>query len=466
MTRVLVVGHSPLPWEDLTKSYGPGTRTWQFAQPLLEDGHDVTVLASRIPFVYPDDMDTVTSAEEKGCTIYRVEQSEFEVGGFTDRLMTELDPDCVVGATAYASYVASIYSGLRPLWVDVFGSLLAEAQAKAAVYYEDAYLEHFLRINRALLEMGDRFSTVSSRQKYELVGQLGVMGRLCADTLGYEFATSIPCAVQPIDFPPPTDPTGGAVGPEGFTVLWSGGFNTWTDVRTLFEGMELAMEICPRIHFVSTGGDIQGHDEKTYPEFERLVEGSSFRDHFHLKGWVKKSEAMSYYGAASVGINMDASHYEVMFGSRNRILEWALAGLPALSTNLCELTGELASEKLLFPIPVGDAEIMARRIVELEADRGSLDQVGSRLRAWVLERYSFRQTTSELRDWVADPAHAPDFAKRSQLRIGALEDARRAFTPPITPESSFVEKFRFYVRTEGLAPTLGRAVPFIKRKVR
>ena len=88
MTRVLVVGHSPLPWEDLTKSYGPGTRTWQFAQPLLEDGHDVTVLASRIPFVYPDDMDTVTRAEEKGCTIYRVEQSEFEVGGFTDRLMT------------------------------------------------------------------------------------------------------------------------------------------------------------------------------------------------------------------------------------------------------------------------------------------------------------------------------------------------------------------------------------------
>src|SRR5450756_2787883 len=80
----------------------------------------------------------------------------------------------------------------------------------------------------------------------------------------------------------------------------------------------------------------------------------------------------SYYGAADVSINIDARHYEVTFGSRNRILEWALAGLPAISTDLCELTGELSREGLLFPIPVGDPRALADRVLELEGDPLSL----------------------------------------------------------------------------------------------
>lgn len=464
MAKILVVGHAPLAWEDLTRSYGPGTRTCQFALPLVTDGHEVTIVASRIPFVYPDGMDAVTRSEEHGCTVYRVEQTEFEVGGFTHRLMEELDPDSVVGATAYPSYVAAIYAGARPLWADVFGSLLAEAQAKAAVYYDDAYLEHFLRINRALLMLADIYSTVSTRQEYELVGQLGVTGRLCADTLGYRFAHSIPCGIQDISFPPAGDPTDGAMGPEDFIVLWSGGFNTWTDVDTLFEGMEIAMGLSPRVRFVSTGGGIQGHDDVTYPRFERLARSSAYRDRFHLKGWVSKSEAMSYYGAAAVGVNIDAQHYEVTFGSRNRILEWALAGLPAISTDLCELTGEMAGEGLLFTVPVSDARALARRIVELDEDRVALSRVSEGLKRFVLDRYSFGRTTEPLRRWVADPAHAPDFEKRRGLRMDALEDACRAFTPPITADSTFREKLAFYLRNEGIGATARRAAPFMRRR--
>jgi glycosyltransferase involved in cell wall biosynthesis len=462
LSKVLIFGHAPLPWEDLTRSYGPGTRTWQFAKPLVADGHDVTILASRIPFVYPDKEEVATS-EENGCVVHRIDQDEFEIGGFTDKLIQEVDPDCVVGATAYPSYVAVTYAGERPTWVDVFGSFLAEAQAKAAVYNDNSFLEHFVRIISQLVNLGDMFSTVSERQKYELIGQLGVAGRLVAETFRYDFVCPIPCGVEELSFPPAVDPTGGK-GVDAFVVLWSGGFNTWTDVATLFLGMEKAMSASPTVNFVSTGGDIRGHDEKTYAEFARMVDASDYRDRFHLKGWVRRSEALSYYGAASVGINIDASHYEVAFGSRNRILEWALAGLPAISTDLCELTGELSREGLLFPVPVGDPGALAERVLELAGDPETLKRAGLRLKSFVLEKYSFEKTTECLRDWVRDPVHAPDFAERLRLRRRALEAARRLSKSRIKPDSPATEKMRYYLKSEGLLSTLRRSVTFLGRR--
>ncbi|MBU1669835.1 MAG: glycosyltransferase [Actinobacteria bacterium] len=464
MSRVVVLGHCPLPYEDLQRSYGPGTRTWQFAGPLVADGHEVTVVASRIPFVYPDDREPVKRSEENGCVVYRVEQTAFEVGGQAARIIDEVGPDCLVGATAYPSYIAAILAGEIPVWADVFGSLLAEAQAKAAAYGDDSFMEHFVRMSKSILVVADRFSTVSGRQAYELVGQLGIMERLTSGTIGYDFVFPIPCGVEPMEFPAPADPTGGRAGPDGFIVLWSGGFNTWTDVDTLFAGLEAAMERSPGVHFVSTGGTIEGHDELTYPRFEELVSSSRFRDRFHLKGWVRRSEAMSYYGAASVGINLDARHYEVTFGSRNRLLEWALAGLPAISTDLCELTGEMASEGKLFTIPVGDPTALAERILELESDRGKLARVSDGLADMVLERYSFECTVPPLLEWVRDPSHSPDFPDRRAMRVEAREATLAALKPALTPESPLSHKVRHYLKSEGVSSTVRRVAPYLKRR--
>ena len=43
-------------------------------------------------------------------------------------------------------------------------------------------------------------------------------------------------------------------------MLWSGGYNLWTDVDTLFRGLEAAMARNPKVHFLSTGGAIDGTD--------------------------------------------------------------------------------------------------------------------------------------------------------------------------------------------------------------
>lgn len=461
MSRVLILGHAPFPWEETDKSYGPGTRTWQFAKPLIDDGHDVTVIASRIPFVYENETEKPRASHENGCVIYRVFQEEFERGAFTKSLIDELDPDCVVGATAYPSYVALLYAGEKPVWADVFGSILAEAQAKAAVYADDSYLEHFHRINNLILHTADHYSTVSERQKYELIGQLGVAGRLTSKTMGHDFVSVIPCGID-TSYASSFSPCR-KTSQEDFVVLWSGGYNTWTDIQTLFHGLEKAMSISGRVRYVSTGGEIAGHDERTYTRFVEMVEKSPFRDRYELKGWLKKSDVLALYDRAAIGLNIDAIHYEVTFGSRNRILEWALHGIPALTTNLCELTNELGRHKLIFTFSPGDADSLASKIVELEQRGDLLVDTGIRLRDFVMDHYSFEKTTEELRKWACDPCHSPDFEFRLPMRLEAKRASEKKSRLAITPDSPAKEKFIFYMKNEGFSSTVRRALRYAFR---
>lgn len=457
MTRVLIVGHIPLPFENLRKFYAPGARTWQFAEPLIADGHEVLIAGMRIPFVYDDGLPSVVERKERGCSVLSMTCEAAESPGVIMEAAREFKAECVVGAGCYPSYAAAI-SGLKlPFWADVYGSFLAEAQLKASVHDEDEYLEHYYRINHTVVMRADRFSTVALRQKYELIGELAFARRLSSSTAGYDFVSEIPSSYSDKPF---TDEgarelearTGG-----DFLILWSGGYNTWTDTRTLFEGLIYAMERDSVIRFVSTGGSIEGHDERSYPDFVSRVESSPHRDRFMLEGWIDHEKARSYYLACDVGINIDAVTYEVMLGSRTRILDWAMAGLPALSTNLCELTDELASKDLLFTFPPGDPEALGEALLELARRRDDLKTTGKRLEEYVLERFSNRAATSELRSWVAGPTHAPDWEERTELLFPPEPP------PPITPDSNAYEKMRFYLKTEGLSSTVKRAFVFSRK---
>lgn len=458
MARVLVVGHVPLPFENLKKSYAPGARTWQLSAPLVEDGHDVMVVGSRIPFVYPEDEPDVQKREERGCTILSVTPQIAESGAFLREVAGDFRPDCMLGVCAYPSYIATV-SGLDlPFWADIFGSQLAEAQLKAAVYNDDAYLEHFHRMNHAVVTRADRFSTVALRQKYELVGELAFLGRLSSATAGYDFVAEMPASYGDTDFEEEGAGRLRERTPGDFLVLWSGGYNTWTDTRTLFEGLSYAMDRDPRIKFVSTGGSIEGHDELTYPSLVKMVERSPHRDRFLLEGWIDRQTARSYYLACDVGINIDAETYEVMLGSRTRLIDWAVAGLPAVSTDLCELTEELAARGLLYTFPPGNPEALGKKLLELATAGDSLQETGRRLKEYVLERFSSRATTRAVREWVNEPGRAPDWEERKERVLPAAPPA-----PPITPESSAGAKLKFYLLDEGPFSTVKRIVSYVRR---
>jgi len=408
--RILLCGLCPLPFENERKSYAPGVRTWMFALPLRDAGHEVRIFARRIPFVYPPETPAISHFERDGIEITSVEWSAGEDFVHLRRILEEFSPDAVVGANVYGSYDACRLDLTVPIWADMNGHVMAEAQAKAFIASDNRYLSHFWGMVRTIMPRGDVFSSVSNHQRFAMIGELGAFGRLTSETVGYEFVHMIENGMDPEPLEHRNTVLRGSKVPgNAFVVLWSGGYNVWVDVDTLFAGLELAMAQDPTIYFVSTGGMIDGHDESTYPYFQELIEGSPHRDRYVLLGWRPKEEVTDYYFEADIGISIDRYMYEGLLGSKNRILDWFRAGLPTLAGELSEITTVLREKGIGFTYPLGDPEALGRSLVELASDRDRVQEVGRRAREYAKECLTFHATVRPLVHWASAPRHAPDF---------------------------------------------------------
>jgi len=403
--RVLVLGQGPLPGQENLRMDAPGLRSWHFGLALLQAGHDVTMVVLDESQSAP-----VTQSIQPGLICYQIASSVLTKGDFLTRLCHEFNPDAAVGVSIFPAYLAALYLPPDlPLWADLFGSPLAEGQAKAFVHNDDNLLEPYARYEWVVARRADIFSTVSSYQKYAWVGALATHGRFNKYSYGHDFVSVIPASVSD-EILPHTDKVlrGSLVTEADFVVLWSGGYNTWTDVDTLFQGLEEAMAARLELHFVSTGGSLPSHDEVTYAHFCQLVAHSPHQARYHLLGWLSLATLHNYYYEADVGIILDRWSYEGLLGSRTRLLDWLKYGLPAITTVTAELTEILVQEALCFSFPHGDSQALAALIVELAQNRPILKQSGEKASAWVLENYNYQKVCQPLLAWCAAPSRAPD----------------------------------------------------------
>jgi len=189
----MVFGCAPLPFETTNRSYGPGTRTWQLVQPLLDDGHEVQLVAMRIPETFPEDTPAEQIRTTDRLTYANLDGGLYFGGDYARRTAEEFRPEAIVFAHAPASYESCILEPEAPVWIDLCGHVMAEAQAKASVYRDNQYLDYFFDKIRGALLGGDRFSTVSDAQRFALVGELGLLGRLNWQTNHEELIHTIPC---------------------------------------------------------------------------------------------------------------------------------------------------------------------------------------------------------------------------------------------------------------------------------
>jgi hypothetical protein len=413
MTTVLLCGLCPLPFENTRQNYGPGIRTWQFARGLMAGGARVRLLAMKIPGVYRTG-EAVDREVVEGVAIERWSDTRFLDPTAMKRALAELRPDAVVGATVYGSFALAQAEPEVPFWADQFGHVMAEAQAKAALDGANWPLAHFWRMVQPVLQRVDRLSVVSERQRWAAVGELGAAGRLTAETCGYEFVHIVPCALVPVpEWSGPPLLRGGAVPEEAFLLLWSGGFNVWSDVETLFAGVEGAMVAEPRVHFAATGGAIAGHDEQTYRRFEERVAASRFRSRFHLQGWVPGSQVPAYLQEADLGVLTERPIYEGMLGSKNRVVQWMGAGLPVAYNRVGDLGDLLAEEGLGLTFEAGDAAALTERIRWAAGHPEELREMARRARAHALGRLTYEASTEALAEWAARPDFAPDACCRA-----------------------------------------------------
>ncbi len=422
MSRVLVVGMgvpSFVPWP---RHAGPGLRTAHFACALSRAGHDVLVVAVL------GEHDPVP--EWPAAPGPRVEfTTEAALASAATRARLErFAPDAVVGVTVYAAALAVRLGLDAPLWADVFGDLMAEAQAKAAREESDWSLVHFWTLLAPVLERADRWSAVSVAQSHALVGQLGLSGRLGARTAGEELVHVIPCAAEAAGEAADRTAARQALGlrDEDVVLLSCGGVNTWCDVETLASGVAQAMKEDDRLHLVVTGGAIPGHDDASWPSLvARLGQLPAAR--VHLLGWIDSPRLAGLYAASDLALHVERRLYERRLGAENRVVEWLAHGLACVTTAESEAGEQLVREGLAVGCRAGDAADLARAIGEALGASGSgasglarSREIAARARAWATRERGYSVTARPLVEWCSSPAFARDRDGARLVRLGLI----------------------------------------------
>jgi glycosyltransferase involved in cell wall biosynthesis len=438
VSRVLLIGTGPLP-EDGPRELGfPQLRARQFLLPLLEAGHDVMLVTfTRRDLVTPQDEAAVHAPVPRALTVggrsadlsYAVVRPD-EPGRFlrVRDLRHAFAPDVIVTAGPFLPLAAGARAaGDEPLWIDVPGDPMCEAQAKALRSGSTDPIHRYRQMLGQALARGDRFSVISRTQRGSLIGALGLAGRLTAAAVGHELVHVVPGSVEGL--PSAGDaPLPGAypdLPPGALPALFCGGYNNWLDGETLLAGLLSAMDGDPRIHFVSTGGALPGHDESTYHRFRAGAAASVHAARFHFLGWIPLQCLPAVFSRAWLSLSVDRPCYEAEFGARTRILESLERGVPVVSTDLCDLTHELTADGLVHATPVGDAAALGSLLLDLargEVDLGPGDR-WERLRG----RYGLAETTAALLDWVDAPSRAEggvpvDFLDDSWQELARLQD--------------------------------------------
>lgn len=404
MSRILVMGYE-LPVMAKGAVEARGYRTWQFVEPLVADGHHVCLVISG-----QADRFDVTHSLGSRVSCHYLAMQRLGWPRRLNRLHDRFGPDAILAVTFNNCLRATRLVTDRPIWMDIYGDKLAEAQIASYVLQSSRGYRNMFRYLKEVLRWGDVYSTCSTPQKYALVGQLGMVSRLTRQNLGYEFVypvlPGVPCHPRGAGGGPTL--RGGRVPADAFVVLWCGGYNVWTDVTILFQALDEAMSQNPQLAFVSVGGKVSIGQNDTYDRFLDMVETSVHRHRFHMLGWRPASEIPAYYRQADVGISLDAFHYETLLGTRTRLAEMMRHGLPLITSVGCELSVVIHDQELGLTFPIGDAAALRDHILALAGDPAKRQILAERAQDYAAQQLSFSETTRPFLEWARRPYHAPD----------------------------------------------------------
>jgi glycosyltransferase involved in cell wall biosynthesis len=166
---------------------------------------------------------------------------------------------------------------------------------------------------------------------------------------------------------------------------------------------------------VSVGASTYQADETQYDRLVSLVARSPYAARFHLLGWRPWQEVPGYYRLADIGVSIDALHYETILGTRTRLVEMLAYGLPAITSEGCELSYLLPVRQAGLNFAVGDWSQLAAQILRLANQPQELEALRVAGRRLVESDLSFATTTAAFRSWVATPQVAPDRASGHTL---------------------------------------------------
>lgn len=102
---------------------------------------------------------------------------------------------------------------------------------------------------------------------------------------------------------------------------------------------------------------------------------------------------------SNVGINIDALHYETIFGTRTRLVEMIAAGLPVVTSLGAELSYLLRDAGVALTFAVGDSAALGEALARLAADAQATGCMAQAALHYARHDLSFTTTTAPLRAW-------------------------------------------------------------------
>ncbi len=437
MKRILLIGNSPLPNENTRVRPAAGLRTWQFLK-ALEKRCVLKVVTIAMPECYGE------SVPGNGNVISKNDPD------LQEKLQTihdEFQPEAIISVNTHPSYIACGLKSHAPLWCDLNGWIMAEAQAQAYKMESNDYLGHYFGMENAVVRRADKLSAVSRAQSFALLGELASFGRLNKESFGYKFVEYVPNGIEWFEGEGESVTGDGIndmetvlqnnhVQKDAFVLLWVGGYNTWVDEITLFKAVNDAMTKCEKLHYVSTGGEISGLDNKTFAKFKKMIEESPHKNRFIFLGWVDTSQIPSLYKRAQAGINVDRRCVETLTGARNRINEMMKFGLPVVTTLGSEIAGEvekaghagghaMGGQGAGLAAKSGDHLALTQAICAMyEEWRGGggretpkFKQYGKNGQEYIRTFCNYETTVKPLLEWLENPRPAPD--RNVKIKLGA-----------------------------------------------
>ena len=415
MRTIFVLGTGPLLEPGTTVISGQCLRTTHFVQPLLDAGHRVELMTVPIPGTTDDSLDPPIAEAVFGALRYRrlTSNAAHRILPVIRAAIEALRSDALFGINAGPACLLAELARPEPLWADLNGWTMAEGLVRAARLGHDRDYDHFWRQEAITLLRAARFSTVSDRQSDALSGELAMLGALTRERFSGDFVCTIPNAVHPAyatlerasgvpDFLADRLPADAQI------CLWSGGFNSWTDLELLTDAMARAFEELPRLYFVCTGGAVHGHDEKTYADFQRLAAERFPAGRCLMLGWVDFPQVLQLHAAATLGLNIDSANVETRFGARNRLTNMLGAGLPVVTTRGTEIAEWTEKNDAGVVVPAGDVTALAAALIAGARDAAEGEARAVSARAAALRDFLPANTVAPLLAWLASgPAPRP-----------------------------------------------------------
>lgn len=436
MKRVLIIGNAPLPTEDTKSRPAAGLRTYQFIKPLLKKGgvnikdaahafsaekrpyFSICLINIAMPECYDTPPEIKVIRHSDDYTEHTISKNDENLTPYIQEVCDGFHPDAIISVNTFPSYIASNIKSCAPLWTDLNGWIMSEAQAQAYKSDSNSYLSHYYSMERSILKRADKISTVSKPQLFSVLGELGFLGRLNKNSFGYQFAHHIPNGTEWFDHDNTNDEKNPfaedffGVPENAFVALWLGGYNTWVDETTLFRGVSEAMSRCENLYFVSTGGAISGLDNKTFAKFKEMIDKSEYRDRFIFLGWVPTSSIPYIYMRSGFGLNVDRKCAETFTGARNRLNEMMKFGLPVVTTLGSEISFEVARFGAGIAVESGKYQPLSDAICEMYKE-GTHRTMKYKIfkesgKKYTDELCNYEKLQKPLIDWLGNPRPAPD----------------------------------------------------------